>query len=261
MNDASNNTGKVQILHLYHDLMNLYGDRANVSLLARELAARGVQAMIDCISVGDEADFEKYDFIYIGSGTERSQKACMRDLTRHKKTLVKQIEAGAYVLSTGNSHELFGRSITGAGGDRYDTLGLLDFETVQQHSRVTGDCVFRVAETHPFAAYLPHRMVGFINRAGHGQEGDIERPFIVEPGPGANDKAGAEGIVYKNLLGTYITGPILVRNPPLLRFLADRLCPDTVDKHIDEDPVFAYQEAAYQSALRELSALFRRSPR
>ena len=238
----------VRLLHLYYDLMNLYGDWANVKVIEIELAARGAGAKVDYLSAGDDIDFEQYDFIYIGSGTERSQRACMRDMMQHKPEFVKKIEAGLHVLATGNAHELFGKAITDAGGERYETLGLLDFETIQNDARVTGDSICK-------ASFIPERIIGFINRSGHGQEGEIARPFTCELGPGSNDELRAEGIKYKNLLGTYLTGPALVRNPPLLKYIADALCPDSARKSTDGDSFFIYQEAAYSMALGELSAL------
>jgi len=227
--------------------MNLYGDWANTEMLARELEARGCQAAIDRKSAGDDVDFGSYSFIHIGSGTERSLRACMSDLARSRDAFITCIESGMHVLMTGNSHELLGRAVTGPGGDRFEALGLLDFETVAENSRVTGDCVCEV----PF---LQDKLIGFINRAGHGQDGEIDRPFRMQLGPGANDHSTVEGVLYKNVLGTYMTGPILVRNPPLLRYFADLLCPDHASQRVADEPLFAAQEAAYRMALSELTA-------
>jgi len=238
---------KLRVIHLYHDLMNLYGDWANVKALERELTARGRIVETDRVSVDQSIGFTVYDFFYIGSGTERSQKACMRDLLRHKEALTGRIEAGVPVLATGNSHELFGRTVTDSSGSRHEALGLLDFDTVQTDTRITGDCVGN-------ASFLSDRLVGFINRAGGCQEGGVERPFLIEPGVGANYSAGAEGIMYKNLLGTYMTGPVLVRNPPLLRYITDLLTGSDDDAGISrDDPFFGYQAEAYNLALNELS--------
>ena len=235
-----------RLLHLYDDLMNLYGDWANVEILAREINARGYKTAVDRKSVGDAVDFNVYSFIYIGSGTERSLRACMRDMARHKEAFIGRIETGICVLATGNSHELFGRAVTEAGEDRYETLNLLDFETWQTDSRITGDCVYK-------ASFLSDRLVGFINRAGHGQEGDIDRPFYTELGPGTNDTSNVEGILYKNLLGTYMTGPVLVRNPPLLNWFADLICPDQGARRLADETLFTSQRDAYKMALSELS--------
>ena len=60
----------MKILHLYHDLMNLYGDYANVSALCRMLELNNIEFSLDKKSLGDEVDFSEYDFIYIGSGSE-----------------------------------------------------------------------------------------------------------------------------------------------------------------------------------------------
>jgi hypothetical protein len=240
----------IKILHLYHDLMSLYGDWANAAVLGRELVSRGCVAEIDKKSVGDSIDFEGYSFICIGSGTERSQQACMRDMVRFKDAIIERIEADVPVLVTGNAHELFGQAVMDSKGNRMEALGLLEFETIQTDSRLTGDCVSK-------ASFLQDKLMGFINRAGGGQQGEIKRPFFVEPGAGAHYKAGAEGIMYRNLLGTYLTGPVLVRNPPLLRYFADMLVNSELRVQNLEspgvDPFFAYQEAAYRTALSELS--------
>ena len=237
---------QMKILHLYPDLMSLYGDWGNVAVLEREFVYRGCEVIFDKKSVGDDIDFNIYDFIYIGSGTERSQLACIRDLIRYKDVLIERINAGVPMLATGNSHELFGQAVTESNGVRYEMLGLLDFETLQLNTRVTGDCLCE-------CSFLTDKVIGFINRAGGSQRGDIERPFSVIPREGAVYSAGAEGIKYKNLLGTYMTGPILVRNPPLLDYFTNI----TVGEFADEakkrdDSFFEFQQKAYESALAVL---------
>ena len=241
-------TKTIKILHLYHDLMNLYGDWANPAVLARELTARGHKAEVEKKSTGDDISFEEYNFAYIGSGTERSQRALMSDLAHRKKAFTKRLDDGMHCLITGCAHELFGQAVTASNSERYETLGLLDFETVQQHSRVTGDCICK-------ATFLPEKLVGFINRAGGSQKGgDVERPFLHEKGPYAQCGIHTEGIHYKNAIGTYLTGPLLLRNPPLLKHLADQLCSQSEQKRDDSDVFFKYQMSAYQMALSELSA-------
>ena len=247
MNIQASKPNAVRALHLYYDLMNLYGDWANVAILAREMARRGIETTVSYLSVGDAVDFNEYDFVFIGSGTERSQRACMKDLAARSDALMARIEDGMHILATGNSHELFGQAVTTSDGERYKTLALLEFETVQKEARVTGDCVCK-------ASFLQERLIGFVNRAGHGQEGNLERPFQTELGPGSRDSSRTEGIKYKNLLGTYLTGPVLVRNPPLLDHIANSLRPGTQTNRAESDPLFAYQSAAYDQALRELSA-------
>ena len=249
---------KIKILHIYHDLMNLYGDWANTAALAHDMNMHGYKAEINKKSVGDRIDFADCDFVYIGSGTERSQLACMSDIKQYKDLLLKRINDGLPVLATGNSHELFGQSVTDYGANRHEMLGLLDFKTFQLNTRVTGDCICK-------ASFLDDKLAGFINRAGGNQKSDLERPFFVEPGEGANYSAHAEGIKYKNLLGTYVTGPILVRNPPLLKYFADIIAervggpggdvvsgPGGDASARSADKFSEYQQKAYLNALDKL---------
>ncbi|MCL2226788.1 MAG: glutamine amidotransferase [Oscillospiraceae bacterium] len=237
----------IRILHIYHDLMSLYGDWANAAVLVMELNSCGVDAVIDKKSVGDELDFESYDFVYIGSGTERSLVACISDIMRHKASLIGRIEEGMHVLATGNSHEIFGMAVTDAKGGRHEALGLLNFETIQGGGRITGDCVCNTA-------FLQEKLIGFINRASKGQVGDIQRPFVHELGSGANDETNTEGIQYENVLGTYMTGPVLVRNPPLLKYFAGKLIGARAEEIAERSiPFFTFQEDAYRKALGELA--------
>jgi len=253
----------IKILHLYHDLMNLYGDWANAEVLGLELKSRGFDSIIEKKSIGDSIDIGAYDFAYIGSGTERSLCACLHDIMKYKTSLAECIENGMTMLATGNSHEIFGSAIIDSDAKRHEALGLLNFETVQGSLRVTGDCVSK-------AAFLQEKLIGFINRASGGQNGDIDRPFVNELGPGANDKSTSEGIQYNNLIGTYMTGPVLVRNPPLLRYFADKLVKTRSAKLSEHYPTdgaygvkedaegtnkhvfFEFQEKSYQKALKEL---------
>ena len=69
----------MKILHLYHDIMNLYGEYANVSALERMLEKSGVKFTTDRLTLFDNADLGDYDFIYIGSGTEKNQKLVLQE--------------------------------------------------------------------------------------------------------------------------------------------------------------------------------------
>ena len=88
----------MKILHFYHDLMNLYGDYANVSAMRRILEKSGESVTVDRRSLGDNVDFSDYDFIYIGSGTERNQRVALADLHRHADALRQYIADGRPAL-------------------------------------------------------------------------------------------------------------------------------------------------------------------
>lgn len=70
---------ELKLLHFYPDLMSLYGSYANVSILKRTLEAMGNTVAVERVRPGEDADIADADFIYMGAGTERAQKAALAD--------------------------------------------------------------------------------------------------------------------------------------------------------------------------------------
>ena len=70
----------VKIIHFYPDLMSLYGSWANVALLRRHLEDLGNTVTVEAVLPGQTADLTDADFLYLGAGTERAQKAALADL-------------------------------------------------------------------------------------------------------------------------------------------------------------------------------------
>ena len=77
----------IRIAHLYYDLMNLYGERGNILALSEALKRQGAKVMVDNVSKSSKIDFNKYDFIYIGCGTENSLEIARADILRYKTEL------------------------------------------------------------------------------------------------------------------------------------------------------------------------------
>ena len=74
---------ELKLLHFYPDLMSLYGSYANVSILKRTLEAMGNTVAVERVRPGEDADIADADFIYMGAGTERAQKAALADFARY----------------------------------------------------------------------------------------------------------------------------------------------------------------------------------
>ena len=76
----------MKILHLYYDIMNLYGDYGNVSVLERVLNQSGADCEIVKKSLGDSFDFNDCDFVFMGSAifddlvSEFTKNSCSRIL-------------------------------------------------------------------------------------------------------------------------------------------------------------------------------------
>ena len=130
----------IQLLHLYPDLMNLYGEYANVAALRRSLERQGAEVVVRTGTLYEDIDFSGADFLYVGAGTESAQLTALEDLRRYETAVRAALERGAVVLATGNAMELFGRSITGPDGTEHTGLDLFPFRTtVSDTERMQGD--------------------------------------------------------------------------------------------------------------------------
>lgn len=196
----------IYIAHLYYDLMNLYGEIGNVKALENSLTNEGIKVIVDKLSINDKIDFNKYDLIYIGSGTEDNQLIVLKDLIKYKNRIKEYIENNKFIIATGNSFELFGKSIYY--GTKHTALGIFDFNTKVSNKRIVGDLIVK-------SKYFDKNIIGFQNYSGI-VTGTHNPLFEILSG-------GNEGISYKNFYGTHLLGPILVRNPELQRHIISNL--------------------------------------
>ena len=84
----------MKILHLFDDLMNLYGEYANLLVLERELSKLGQEVQIHTLRMGEQKDISDYDMYYMGAGTERKQKLALAELRKYAPALKKAKEDG-----------------------------------------------------------------------------------------------------------------------------------------------------------------------
>ena len=230
----------IKILHLYHDLMNLYGDYANVSALKRILEKNGEEVKLDKLSLSDTAAIEDYDFIYIGSGTERNMRVALSDLKKYSAPIKSYIESGKSALFTGNSFEMLGKTITDCLGESVEGLGFCDFTVTEQNkTRLTSDVIYN-------CAFLTQPLVGFVNKCSE-IKGVTSPLFTVEMGLGNFEGDKNEGVRLNNLFGTHLTGPALIKNPHLLVYFAELLL-----KKTPETDHLARERAGYEVTLGEL---------
>ena len=113
----------MKILYLYPDLMNLYGESGNLCALERRLADQGEDVSVDRKAPGEALEIAAYDWIYMGAGTERSQKAALEHLRPCAGALREAMDAGKHALFTGNAAALLGREITDAAGQVWQGWG------------------------------------------------------------------------------------------------------------------------------------------
>lgn len=237
---------ELTILHLYPDCMSLYGEYANVMVLRRHLEAMGVSVTAETALFEDTPDFERAGFIYMGAGTERTQKAALAALLPHKEAFQAAVDRGAVVLFTGNAMEALGSSVTDAAGKVWPALGLADFTTVETDKRAPEDVVAHTALWESAA-------VGFMNKCSTTK--GVNAPLFdrLSLGFGNEEEKGPEGYVSGNVFATHLTGPVLVKNPDFTDLLIRRLFAAKGWELPEKLPVLPYEREAYEVTLKELT--------
>lgn len=230
---------QINILHLYYDIMNLYGEYANVTILEKHLKDQGFEVTVDRLSINDELDFSKYEFIYVGSGTEKNQLIVLEHLRKYKNSFSDFINNYGFVLMTGNSYELLGKSINDV-----ESLNILDFSTKLIDKRRVSDVIYNTA-------FTSSPLIGFINNMSIVY--DNKEPFSkVEFGLGENENDTHDGIKYKNTYGTHLIGPLLVKNPEFLKYLITEIGRKFNSSFEYKDINYDEEYKAYQITLEEL---------
>ena len=209
-------SGKINLVHLYPDLMSVYGDRGNVLALARRAQWRGLEIEVREASLGDELDPNEIDLIFFGGGQDREQAVVSPDFLRQKGDAVcHAVENGAALLSVCGGYQLLGKTYTTVDGQELPGAGLFNVRSTPGPRRHIGNVL---VETELDGER--HTLVGFENHSGRTYLGSGVRPLgRVVVGAGNNGEDRTEGAIYKGAIGCYLHGSLLPKNP----WLADRL--------------------------------------
>lgn len=203
----------VKILHLFPNLMNLYGDYANITILKKHLEDQGLKVEVDRKDIEDNIYFEKYDFIYMGPGTNSNLFVALNEIKKYQNVFEACVKKGKTILFTGNAMELLGKTI-----DDKPALGIFDFKTEHTENIFTGDVIVK----NPDLGFV----VGFINKQSITVDGKKDRLFdYVYMDDGLNDNM-YEGCNKGRVFGTHIIGPVLVKNPDFLQLIVRCLVPE-----------------------------------
>lgn len=198
----------IKVLHLYYDLLNLYGEQGNILALKRAFKNQNVEIEVDYLSVQDKIDFKKYDLVYLGSGSAENLLIALEDIKRHKKELKKYIESKKVLLATGNSYLLFGQKI-----NNLDALGIFDYYSASSE---------KMAQESLMELYQEKDIIGFQNREFI-VNNKRNHLFKVKEGLCDNLKSEYEGYHEYNFYGTFVIGPLLIRNPHFTNILVKEI--------------------------------------
>jgi CobQ-like glutamine amidotransferase family enzyme len=201
---------RVGIALLYPELLGTYGDGGNAAVLAGRLRWRGIESEVVEVTAGDPVP-NGCQLYLMGGGEDGPQALAVRELEA-SGALPRAVEAGAAVLAVCAGYQVLGREFLGPDGSPHPGLGLLDCTTARgKGPRRVGEVVVDPAPE----LKLP-TLTGYENHAGVTTLGPGARPLgHVLVGHGNDGGDGSEGIVSGRVLGTYLHGPVLARNPAL----------------------------------------------
>ena len=234
----------INVLHLYYDLLNLYGENANTRAIKHNLELNKIKVNVDLKSLNDKIDFEKYDIIYIGSGSEDNLFLALNDILKRKNEIKKYIESDKYLLLTGNSMDLFGEYIL-YNNKKTNALNIFDYytELINESTFKNASSDRIVGEVNGKSKIIKNKIIGFENRC------DLNfniKDYLFEVNEKySNDLTNThEGFIYKNVFATHIIGPLLIRNPYFTDYLLDKLCNDKNLKYksLDELSIKEYKK-------------------
>jgi len=198
---------------LYPDLMNIYGDRGNILTLLRRAEWHGFEASVVELGRGAATQMDEVDVFFFGGGQDREQALIYDDLREFKQASLQQAVAnGAQVLAVCGGYQLLGHYYQTGDGERYDGIGLIDVRTEAGKKRFIGDVVVLSG----IDGLTPSTLVGFENHSGRTFLGPNARPLgKVLKGHGNNGSDHQEGCVQGGVIGTYMHGSLLPKNPHL----------------------------------------------
>jgi CobQ-like glutamine amidotransferase family enzyme len=205
----------LRIAHLYPELLNLYGDSGNILCLRKRLEWRGITPDVYEVHVGDTPSFRDVDIAFIGGGSDREQKIVCDFLLQEKAELKAFVEDGGVVGAVCGGYQLLGESYL-MGDERVPGLELVDLYTDRGTPRIIGNVVVE-------SRISPQPIVGYENHGGRTHLGEGVEPLgKVVYGRGNDGVTGYEGCLYKNVVGTYVHGPLLPKNPGVADYLLSR---------------------------------------
>lgn len=208
-----NSKKTINLLQLYANDMNVYGDWGNALVLKRRLEWHGYNVVLTEYNPGDNFPSD-VDIIVGGGGQDSGQDKIQSDLMKIAPKLIAAAESGTPMLMICGLYQMFGRIFKTSDGRIIQGIGLLDIETYAGPERLIGNII---THNNKFGD-----IIGYENHSGQTFLGVSAKPLgHVVKGAGNNGQDNTEGVVYKNVIGSYLHGSLLPKNPAIADFLIE----------------------------------------
>ena len=197
-------TKTLTLLHLYPEQMNIYGDWGNVLTPVQRAKWQGYDMKIVDHHPGKQLPAD-IDIVIGGGGQDSGQTVIQDDLLRIGDGLKRLADQRVPMLVICGLYQLFGHFFQTKDGERIRGIGLFDIETYGGDKRMIGNIVTRTAYGD---------LIGYENHSGMTVLGDDQKALgTVVRGDGNNGKDKTEGAVYRYVVGSYLHGSLLPKNP------------------------------------------------
>lgn len=202
----------IDVVSLYPRDMNIYGDSGNILSVTRRLELYGYEPRVHAINQGDQWP-NQVDMVLGGGGQDNGQKKIAEDFFARATMLRELAENGTPMLMICGLYQLFGEYFETRDGSRLDGIGVLGVYTVGQDTRMIGNLV---ESSEDFG-----QVIGYENHSGQTflREGVKPLGMVNQQGMGNNGKDQTEGARVHNVIGTYLHGSLLPKNPEITDFL------------------------------------------
>ena len=226
---------ELKILYLYPDILDLYGDIGNIKVLKYRLEKRGYNVIIDNYSINDpKPDFKSYDLIFAGGGADNEQQILADDLIKYKEEIKEAKDTGVFFLLICGAYQLFGKYYKGVEGNIIPGLEVFDYYTEANPNRANR-CIGNIVIEAELNGNKT-KVIGFENHGG--QTFGIETPFgNVLYGNGNKFGDTHEGFKLKNVIATYLHGPLLSKNPVLTDYIIKYCLERKYNEKIELEPL------------------------
>lgn len=233
---------KITILQLYSHDMNIYGDWGNVLVLKRRLEWHGYEPEVIQYNPGDIFP-ENVDIIVGGGGQDSGQDVVQADLLSIAPKIKKMADAGVPMLFICGLYQLFGKFFKTQDGHIIQGIGLLDIETHAGPERLIGNTIVKSSQFG--------ELIGYENHSGQTYLGkDASALGQVIRGAGNNGQDGSEGARYKNVIGTYLHGSVLPKNPQLAEFIIEQAVTNRYGEFIPDIIDDSFAKLARETVLK-----------
>ena len=206
---------KIRVCWMYHDIMDLYGDKGNMMVLKKRCEDRNIQFELETCGIGEIKDLSTFDLIFLGGGADKEQISLIPDLLSRKENIQKAMDENTFILLICGGYQLFGQYYIAADGSKIEGLKFYDYytDTGKAGSRCIGNIILDATLDD-----LHTKIIGFENHGG--QTMNVSKPLgKVLCGYGNHFTAGYEGFYDGKILGTYLHGPLLPKNPDVADFV------------------------------------------